>query len=49
MEPPAGAANGTRVTAEGFPGEPDEVRPPVQSVPAQVHCCVMICGDLINL
>ena len=44
-----GSANGTRVTAEGFPGEPDEVRPLVRSVPARVHCDVLICGSLISI
>jgi hypothetical protein len=32
VQPPEGAAVGDRVTAEGFPGEPDEVLNPKKKV-----------------
>ena len=49
VQPPEGAAVGDRVTAEGFPGEPDEVLNPKKKVrtshwqclPKMVFACVI--------
>jgi len=47
VEPPAGAANGTRVAVEGFPGEPDEVLNPKKKVFEAVQPDLLTSEELV--